>query len=220
MQKNIRINANTRQHLNDSTISPTGASHKHLHINPNEKNTGKESRLPCSASTHSSTASRLSCLSCLASTCLSCNVRFSTRVSLKPRPLLKPRALLEPRAFLTHVLFHVRFAGTSSRKPLSLHSLSHHSGLQPFRPALFWARFSISANGESTPPLPPAFPRFGSWQMRMMRICCYVIHAGVSAGHLAALRKTRLILMRICCGRFGGTSRRRHAASPSVPRGV
>ena len=42
MQKKIRINANTRQHLDDSIMIPTGASHKHLHINTNEKKTGKE----------------------------------------------------------------------------------------------------------------------------------------------------------------------------------
>ena len=41
MQKNISGYANTRQHLDDSIMIPTGASHKHLHINPNEKKTGK-----------------------------------------------------------------------------------------------------------------------------------------------------------------------------------
>ena len=50
-----------------------------------------------------------------------------------------------------------------------------------------------------------------------------VTHAGVSAGHLAAPRKTRPVLSLSSSGsrrRFGGKPRRQSAASPSVPRGV
>ena len=110
MQKNIRINANTWQHLNDSTISPTGASHKHLHINPNEKKREKESRLPCCASIsqHDRLAPlvprkhvRLSCLAPLV------HVRFPTR--------------LLPRAPRQHV-----FSAHSQTPHFSLRALSPH----------------------------------------------------------------------------------------------
>ena len=75
--KNITDYVDTRQHLNDPNVSPTGASHKHLHINPNEKKERKKisrdvpsARRPsvrpprASRATCVPRASRLSCLSC------------------------------------------------------------------------------------------------------------------------------------------------------------
>ena len=150
--KNISGYANTRQHLNDSTLSPTGAFPQAFAHKPKSKrNTGKESRLPCSASTLSSTALRLSCLSCLASTCLSCHVRSSTRVPLKPRPLLKPRALrrhISQHTLRLHTLAVERFSTTRALTALSLsHSLPpSQSTLDQYSDSLLFRRAPLSTS--------------------------------------------------------------------------
>ena len=105
-------------------------------------------------------------------------------------------------------LGHVRLSSTCTSRQLSqvltqtplcsLRALPPHERPSARPPPRAPRVFPVSANREDTPPLPPAFPRFGNRQMRMMRICCYVDPRG----------------------RFGGKPRRRHAASPSVPRGV
>ena len=137
----------TRQHLNDSTVSPTGASHKHLHINPNEKKTGKESRLPCSASTLSSTASRLSCLACFVPRKHVPLVQRALLNTCAQHPFQAPLTTLS----LTTLSFERFFTSPSSTRALtalSLSTLFSHTlsalfstlDLQPSRPALFWAR--------------------------------------------------------------------------------
>ena len=248
----------TRQHLNDSTIVPTGASHEHLH-NPNKRKQEKEvatsllrvdPQLDCLAPLVLR-ASRARAL--LEHVRLSSHVRFSSPVRFSAR--LPPRA---PRQHVFSQAPHVRFftrpfpslsLTTQTTRPpasTSLTSLcvrfastssatcaSQHAFPSPFRallntsaafqaasltsppqnsltlpstqtcfllltprPALFWARCNrVRQSGEDTPPFPPAFPRFGNRPMMSLR----------SNGPR---------------GRFGGKPRRRHAASPSVPRGV
>ena len=184
----------------------------------------KELQLPCCASTHSSTASRASRasrLSCLAPRAPLGHVRLSTTCASQatctshhvPTDSSLPDSQTPHSVSTPEHVFPQNstsaYSHTCSHTPLSHHSvksstlraLSHTSTpqhvLSALHPALFWARCNrVRQSGADTPPFPPLFPRFGNRQM-MMRICCYSPRA-----------------------RFGGKPRRRHAASPSVPRGV
>jgi len=169
-----------RQHLYNSTLSRQAPSHKHLHINPNEKKTGKESRLPCSALTtarlpRASRSSRASQARASRATCASQHVF--------PAPSLD-----STHTTLSH---HSVLFDTSAHSTLSLHSppksyycpptcFPTHAGFPSslsthvrtaLCPALFWRVASaLRQSGEDTLPLPSAFPRFGNRQMRMMRL--------------------------------------------------
>ena len=190
---------------------PTGVFPQHLHINPKEKKERK-SRLPFSASTLCTTASRAS-----RATCAFPHERPAARLlRTAPRTLLS-RAPSLPQSSLTHKhpalcpdLFFVR---TELSHTCASRARAPHSRLQPSRPALFGARRICS------PPIGrghAALPRLSSpWnrQIREMQMMDYyrtVTHVGVSAGHLAAPQKTRPILSHRSGPRgcFGGKPRR------------
>ena len=151
-RKNIRINANTRQHLHSCTLFPQAPPHKHLHINPiKEKEKRKrELQLPCCASTHSTTASRLSCLSPLVprasrasrASHLSClspvsHVRLSSTGASQARASLRNVRL---PATCANVAFLSQFSSSSSALLPSTHTeLSH-------------VRLSSTCTSSQTPP--------------------------------------------------------------------
>jgi len=160
-RKKISGYANTRQHLNGSTVSPTGASHTHLHINPKEKKERK-SRLPFSASTLSTTASRLSC-----NVRLSSHVRSSSLAPLVQRELRRhvlsctpQRARREPHTSTTPSKLSLTPHPQSSA--LSLHTPSVPR-LSPsafsYSHVRFLARATLSTSSLRAPrPLLGAFP--------------------------------------------------------------
>ena len=163
----------TRQHLDDCTITPTGASHKHLHINPIKK---REKEVATSLvrvdpqhgllaplvprASRASRASRLSCLAPLvprasqqrapSTTCTFHNVHLPLRLS----------STLLCAASQAASLSQVHTQNSLSRAPLEHVRLTHSSTqtcflLPTLRPALFWARCNrVRQSGEDTPPLP------------------------------------------------------------------
>jgi len=122
----------TRQHLDDCTLTPTGASHKHLHINPIKKREKERSRnFPCARrpTARSPRASRASRLSCLSSTCASqqraplSNVRFSPahRQTRALSPSLSVSDHSATSFHLSHVLTRA-LLNTSFHRTLSKYS--------------------------------------------------------------------------------------------------
>jgi len=147
-----------------------------------------------------SRASRLSSThSCASSATLSCASQAQTLVRLSARNCAS-RVTLSQISLVcaaSQAASGVR-CFPSSLSLQSSHTTSLSSVLQPPRPALFWTRHTCSRqSGEDTPPL--SLPLLASENRQMSR-------------------------MSICWGgprgRFGGKSRRGHAASPSVPRGA
>ena len=125
--KNITDYADTRQHLNDPIVSPTGASHKQLHINPNKKKERKKETCDFPSARRPSVrppcASRATCVS-----------RASRATCAPPARPLVHSACTPTCAF-------------STRPLRALYNTSFTSALQHVRsglcPDLFWAR-SIS----------------------------------------------------------------------------
>ena len=128
------------------------------------------------ASTHSTVASRLSCLAPLvplkhvrfSATCASqqrallSNVRFSARAL----PSKQPLSLKFTHRTLSCASHNVHLPN----RTLSLPSTQTCFLLPTPRPALFWARCNrVRQSGEDTAPFPPAAPCFGNRQMS--RIC-------------------------------------------------
>ena len=166
----------------------------------------KKLPLPCCASTHSTTASRLSCLaplvprasraSRLSSTCasrpsrlsclaplehvrLSSNVRFSSTCASQATCASQhvfSQASLSP---LCRALCVRCLSSSLSYSDSHTPTCASQHTLSALRPVLFWARFYPCppiGRGHAAPP--PAFPRFGKTSRQMSRICCYVDPCG------------------------------------------
>ena len=99
MEKYIRLRG-TRQHLHSCTLIPTGASHKHLHINLVKEKRKRELQLPCCASTHSTTASRLSCLAPLVPRASRASQVLTSTCASQQRPLTWPSSHNSPARLL------------------------------------------------------------------------------------------------------------------------
>ena len=171
----------TRQHLDDSILIPTGASHKHLHINPiKEKRKGVATSLLRVDPQHDCLAplvpraSRASRLAPLEHVRLASNVRFSARLAPRQHVFSQAASALFPHSTLVRA-FQARLIASSflplrlhtelslSRVPLEHVRLTHTSTQTCFLstrpsttcPALFWARCNrVRQSGEDTPPLP------------------------------------------------------------------
>ena len=148
---------------------------------------------------------------------LSTNVRFSARLlSTLPRlhSLLSLSPLCLVRAFQAR-LFYERFLHTSAPQHV----------LSALRPALFSLRTELSHTCASPSSGRAATISTNRERTRHPPPCLSSLRKQADDdAHLLLRFGNRQMMMRICCGgpraRFGGKPRRRHAASPSVPRGV
>ena len=166
----------TWQHLYDSILSPTGAFPQAFTHKPNKEKRKRELQLPCCASTHSTTASRLSCLSCLSSmcasqpraprasrpsrlSCLSSTCASQQRAPLASTPTAScasshsstPLSCGPLKQPLSHSrVLYERFLHTSS--PLSLHSDLLFPSTHAPRPLLGALHPHRQSQGHATPP--------------------------------------------------------------------
>jgi len=187
-RENTRLR-DTRQHLHNYTIVPTGASHKHLHIIPIKKR--KRSRdFPAARRftarpPRTSRASPLSFLaplvprasraSRLSSTCASrarAPLRTSSATCASPEHVrlssnVRFSARLLPRAPRQHVFSQAASALFSHS---TLLSQVHFSNVP--RPLLGALHPHHQSHGHVTPP--PCASRSRDRQIRRIRICCYV----------------------------------------------
>ena len=155
IDKYIRLRG-TRQHLDDSILIPTGASHKHLHINPiKEKERSRNFPFARRPTARPPRASRASCLAPLvprssrasrfSSTCASQQRAPLSNVRLSARPLRRaPRQNVFLQAASALVRSHTDSSAFVLTRALLYTCASQHVFSQAAS-ALVWSRTDSSA---------------------------------------------------------------------------